>query len=78
MDIINFLGVAGLLMILTAFALNLFKKIESEKVTYNILNFVGGCFLAIYSWALGSIPFLILQTVWAGFALYKLTQILLK
>jgi hypothetical protein len=73
-----FIGILGMLMILVAFAMNLFKKMKIDDISYNVLNFAGGGLLAYYAMVLASIPFLILQLVWAFFALYKLVMILLK
>ena len=75
MDIAILIGTIGMLLILVAFVGDLFKKITEDNISYNILNIVGGLFLAYYAYTLDSLPFLILQIVWVLFALYKLITI---
>ena len=73
---INFtviIGAIGMIFLLTAFALNLFKKITQDSLIYNIFNIIGAGLLAYYAYALKSVPFLVLQTIWISFAVYKLT-----
>ena len=66
------IGVIGMIFLLTAFALNLFKKVTQNSSIYNIFNIIGAGLLAYYAYALNSIPFLILEGIWILFALYKL------
>ena len=73
-----YLGYAGLLFILTAFVLNISKKINTDSKLYNILNLIGGTSLAYYSFTLKSIPFIILQAIWAVFALYNLIRVFVR
>ena len=65
-------GVIGMIFLLTAFALNLFKKVTQDSFIYNLSNIIGAGLLAYYAYALNSIPFLILEIVWILFASYKL------
>lgn len=65
-------GVIGMIFLLTAFALNLFKKVTQDSFIYNIFNIIGAGLLAYYAYALNSIPFLILEAIWILFAVYKL------
>ncbi len=65
-------GIIGMIFLLTAFALNLFKKVTQDSSIYNIFNIIGAGLLAYYAYALNSIPFLILEAVWILFAIYKL------
>ena len=67
------IGIIGMIFLLTAFALNLFKKITQDSLIYNISNIIGAGLLAYYAYALNSIPFLILEIFWILFAIYKLT-----
>ncbi len=66
------IGVIGMIFLLTAFALNLFKKITQDSLIYNLSNIIGAGLLAYYAYALHSVPFLILQAIWISFAVYKL------
>jgi len=67
------IGIIGMIFLLTAFALNLFKKITQDSLIYNVSNIIGAGFLAYYACALNSVPFLILEIFWILFAIYKLT-----
>lgn len=69
-----YFGYFGLLLILTAFILNISKKINTDSKLYNLLNLIGGASLAYYSFTLKSIPFIVLQAIWAVFALYNLIR----
>jgi len=72
---INFaviIGVIGMIFLLTAFALNLFKKVTQDSLIYNLFNIIGAGLLAYYAYALNSVPFLILEAIWILFAVYKL------
>ena len=68
----TFIGTLGLLLLLSAFVLNQLKILNTETRIYNLLNIAGGGLLSYYAITLNSIPFLILELVWALFALFKL------
>jgi hypothetical protein len=65
------IGTVGLSLILIAFILNSFKLLSTDTQLYNLLNVVGGGLLIYYAAKLGSIPFLILESVWTIFSIYK-------
>ncbi|MFZ5980655.1 MAG: CBU_0592 family membrane protein [Candidatus Zixiibacteriota bacterium] len=67
-----YLGVLGMLLLLTAFALNLMKIKSQDSLTYIIMNIFGGGISTYYAVALEAVPFVILEAVWTAFALYKL------
>jgi len=68
------IGTIGMIFLLVAFALNLFKKITQDSLIYNIFNIIGAGFLFYYAYTLNSIPFLILESIWISFAVYKLIK----
>ncbi len=78
MDIVLVIGASGMSLLLIAFVLNLFKKIMQDSIVYNVFNIIGSALLVYYAYILNSIPFIILETVWALFAFYKLTITLKK
>ena len=78
MDIYSIAGIIGLLLILFAFALNLFHFLNQRSISYNLMNIIGSGFLAYYALVLNSVPFLILQIVWGIFSLIKLIHVLVK
>ncbi|HDD72594.1 MAG TPA: hypothetical protein ENG00_00720 [Candidatus Aenigmarchaeota archaeon] len=77
-DITLFIGILGMLLLLIAFVLNLFKKIMQDSATYSAFNAIGSGLLIWYAYALGSIPFLVLEITWTLFAVYKLISIFRK
>ncbi len=77
MDIAFVSGMSGLICLLLAFIMNLFKKFSQESSSYLLLNIVGGTLLGYYAYTLNSIPFLILEIIWTGFAFYKLLRVLI-
>lgn len=69
------IGVIGMVLILAAFIGDLFKKITEDFAIYNIMNIAGALALAYYAYTLNSLPFLVLEFIWAIFAGYKLLLI---
>jgi len=78
MSIELIIGITGMLVILAAFVLNLFKIITQDKITYCILNIIGSILLGINAYFINSIPFLVLQIVWILFSAYKIIIIIKK
>lgn len=69
-------GIGGVIFILIAFILDEFyKKINSETVTYNLLNIVGSGLLIYYAYVLKSWPFVVLNAAWLSAAVVKLVKI---
>lgn len=54
-----------MVMILLAFILNVFSKVNSSDNSFLIMNLVGSMSMMIYAVLIGSIPSLILNGVWA-------------
>ena len=69
------IGVAGMVLLLGAFALNLLKVKTQDSFTYVIMNIFGGGISTYYAVTLDAVPFVILEAVWTAFAVYKLVQI---
>ena len=70
------IGTIGMLLILTAFITDEFlKKWNQDTIRYNILNLVGAGLLTYYAFTLNSWPFITLNGVWFGVAVYKLSRI---
>lgn len=68
----EFIGITGMLILLIAFFLNIFKILSVDSRKYNALNVVACTLLLIYAGILKSIPFLILNTLWGTASLIKL------
>jgi|CXWL01.1.fsa_nt_gi hypothetical protein len=69
MDGVTTIGVLGAGLLLVAFVANQFGKLNARSFLYDILNFVGAGLLVWYAILLDSLPFLILEGIWALVAL---------
>ena len=63
------IGVLGATIILVLFILEQSHKISNDSILYDVGNFIGSVLLVIYAYLLSSVPFLILNLVWAVFSL---------
>ena len=61
----------GVIVLLIAFLLNLYKKLPSENRWYSGLNFIGAGLCGLSSYMINFYPFVILESIWAVFALYS-------
>lgn len=68
------IGFLGMLLILIAFLMDQIHKWNSDNLIYDIFNFFGSLFLMYYSLVLVSIPFLILNFIWAIFSLKDIVK----
>lgn len=74
-DWIGFIGVAVLLI---AFLLNLFNKIDRNSAAYIIMNITGAAMACLASWMIRYIPFVILEATWTVVSLIALIGYLQK
>lgn len=75
---LTIVGLLGSFIVLGAFLGNQTKRLSSESVLYDFLNFLGSAFLLIYSIFTNSIPFIIVNIVWGGFSLKDVITYYLK
>ena len=68
------LGVPGATVILIAFALNVSGRVSAASKFYLWSNIIGSLLLIAYAVLLVSIPFIVLNIVWVGFAAYELAK----
>jgi hypothetical protein len=71
-DIIASLGV---IILLIAFLLNLYKKLPAESKTYALLNLIGAGTCGYASYMISFYPFVILEGIWAFVALTSLFKV---
>ena len=71
-DIIASLGV---IILLIAFLLNLYKKVPAESRIYTALNFVGAAMCGLSSYMIKFYPFVVLESIWAAFALFSFFKV---
>ena len=65
----------GVIILLIAFLLNLYKKLSSESKTYSLLNLIGAGICCFASLMVCFYPFVILEGVWAFVALVSLFKV---
>lgn len=69
LDSYTVIGFIGALVLMVGFLLNQIGRWETSHFEYDFINLIGAALLAVYSWQIGSYPFLILFLVWTGFSL---------
>jgi len=78
MDIAQLAGSIGVGLLLLAFVLNLLKVLSESDRKYLAMNVAGAGLAAWYALAGGSIPFVILESVWGLAALIRLIATIKK
>jgi hypothetical protein len=71
----DILASIGVIILLTAFGLNLYKKLPAESKAYGLLNFICAGICCCASWLIGFYPFIVLEGVWAFVALLSLFNV---
>jgi hypothetical protein len=71
-DIIASLGV---IILLVAFLLNLYKKLQANSRAYCAINFIGAAMCGVSSYMISFYPFVVLEGIWAGFALVSFIKV---
>jgi len=75
MKIPDLLASIGVIILLIAFLLNLYKKLNTESKIYSLLNLIGAGICCLSSWLIGFYPFVVLEAVWALVALLSLFNV---
>lgn len=71
-DIIASLGV---IILLIAFLLNLYKRLPVESKIYSLMNFIGAGICCFASYMVKFYPFVLLEGVWGFVALISLFKV---
>jgi hypothetical protein len=66
---------AGVIILLIAFMLNLFKRLPTQSKTYSLLNFIGAGMCCFASYLVKFYPFVVLEGVWSFVALVSLFRV---
>ncbi len=72
MNLTDWIGSTGVLLLLIAFVLTLVNKISKDSITYLLMNFAVSALAAIASYLLRYIPFIILELAWMSASLLGL------
>ena len=65
----------GVIILLIAFLLNLYKKIPANSKIYTFMNFLGAAICGFSSYLISFYPFVVLESIWAIFALVSLIMV---
>ena len=71
----DILASVGVIILLVAFLLNLYGKLPARSNIYKLMNFIGAGICAYSSWMIRFYPFIVLESVWALFALASLFKV---
>jgi hypothetical protein len=71
----DILASVGVIILLIAFLLNLYKKLPVHSNTYKLLNFIGAGICCFSSYLIAFYPFVVLEGVWAFVALLSLFNV---
>lgn len=73
-NINDYIGFAGVLILLVAFLLNLLGKISKDQLPYILMNVTGAGLACLASWLINYIPFILLEGSWMLVSLFALLQ----
>lgn len=65
----------GVIILLIAFLLNLYKKLPAQSSYYKLMNFFGAGLNAYASYLVSFYPFIVLEVIWALVALLSLFNV---
>ena len=70
----DYIGFAGVLILLIAFLLNLTGKISKDGLPYILMNVIGAGLACIASYLINYLPFVILEGTWTVVSLFALIK----
>lgn len=76
MDLNDWLGTLGVLILLVAFMLNLMGRMDHHSHAYQGLNAVGAAVLGIVAWRIQFMPFVVLEVIWVAVSLGVMLRII--
>lgn len=71
----DILASIGVIILLIAFLLNLYKKLSANSKLYGAMNFIGAVICCISSYLIKFYPFVALEAIWATFGLLSLLNV---
>jgi len=75
MKLSDIIASIGVIILLIAFLLNLYKKLSANSKVYSLMNFIGAGICCFASWMVSFYPFVILEGVWGFVALVSLFKV---
>lgn len=74
MEKVDWIGFIGVLLILSAYILNINGKLDKSSLAFILLNLAGASLACLASVLMNYLPFIILEGVWALASLISLIQ----
>jgi hypothetical protein len=71
----DILASIGVIILLIAFLLNLYKKLPAQNKVYGFMNFLGAGICCFSSYLIKFYPFVVLEGVWGFVALLSLFNV---
>ncbi|WP_221269300.1 CBU_0592 family membrane protein [Mucilaginibacter sp. X5P1] len=65
----------GVIILLIAFLLNLYKKLPTSSKVYIFMNFLGAAICCFSSYLIKFYPFVVLESIWSLVALVSLFKV---
>lgn len=72
MDIFYVMGIVGVVCILIAFIIGNYNDLDKRTKADEIFNLIGSVLLLLYAFDGGLWPFVVLNTIWAGWSIWLL------
>jgi hypothetical protein len=74
----DWVGAAGVSLLLLAFALNVFGALDRKSMSYSLINAIGAGLAAYASWLISYLPFLVLESTWCLVSLIAIASAALR
>jgi hypothetical protein len=75
MKLSDIIASTGVIILLIAFLLNLYKRLPAQSRWYSGMNFLGAGLCGFSSYMISFYPFVILESIWAAFALVSFIKV---
>ena len=75
MKVSDIIASIGVIILLIAFLLNLYKKLPASSRIYTFMNFLGAAICGFSSYLIKFYPFVVLESIWSLFALASLFKV---
>lgn len=72
--VVNLIGWLGSAAVIIAYVFVSTNRLRGDAVAYQLLNLIGGIFLAINTFYLGAYPSTMVNLMWIGIAIFALTR----
>lgn len=74
----DWVGAAGVSLLLLAFALNVFGALNRKSMSYSLINAIGAGLAAYASWLISYLPYLVLESTWCLVSLIAIASAMLR